>query len=472
MMKTLIKDGTIVTAEASYKADILVEGEVIIQIGESLKIDEGLVIDAKDKLVLPGGVDPHVHLHLEMAGTVSSDDYYTGGKAAAFGGTTTVIDFVSQGPGSLEESVQAHRRFADATTSIDYSSHMNITRFDDQVAEQITGLPALGISTIKVFTAYNDRLRINDGDVFKAMRVAGQNDILTMVHAENGDVIDVLIKEALQAGHTQPIWHALTRPGWGAVEASLRAFALASQADAPVYLVHMNMAGEVDQLKYARSKGIYAMGETCPQYLFFTQENLLQPDGAKWICSPPMRSEEDNLGLWQGLQDGAIQVLATDHCPFFFNGQNAIEYEGKMVAIPGKELGKDNFTQIPNGLPGLGDRLPVFWTQAVNTGRISPERFVALTSTNPARIFGLYPRKGCLQPGSDADIAIWDSNLSVKYGVNVAHHRTDYNLFEGWNLKGMPVIVMQRGKILVQDGQWYGKPGQGNFLHRLSGEVL
>lgn len=472
MMKTLIKDGTIVTAEASYKADILVEGEVIIQIGESLNIDEGLLIDAKDKLVLPGGVDPHVHLHLEMAGTVSSDDYYTGGKAAAFGGTTTVIDFVSQGPGSLEESVQAHRRFADATTSIDYSSHMNITRFDDQVAEQITGLPALGISTIKVFTAYNDRLRINDGDVFKAMRVAGQNDILTMVHAENGDVIDVLIKEALQAGHTQPIWHALTRPGWGAVEASLRAFALASQADAPVYLVHMNMAGEVDQLKYARSKGIYAMGETCPQYLFFTQENLLHPDGAKWICSPPMRSEEDNLGLWQGLQDGAIQVLATDHCPFFFNGQNAIEYEGKMVAIPGKELGKDNFTQIPNGLPGLGDRLPVFWTQAVNTGRISPERFVALTSTNPARIFGLYPRKGCLQPGSDADIAIWDSNLSVKYGVNIAHHRTDYNLFEGWNLKGMPVIVMQRGKILVQDGQWYGKPGQGNFLHRLSGEVL
>ena len=471
-MKTIIKHGTIVTAETSYKADILIDGDLISQIAEEIYDEEAQVIDAEGKLVLPGGVDPHVHLHLEMAGTVSSDDYYTGGKAAAFGGTTTVIDFVSQGSGSLEESVRAHRQFADATTSIDYSSHMNITRFNDQVAEQIAGLPALGISTIKVFTAYNDRLRIDDGDVFKAMRIAGKNDILTMVHAENGDVIELLIKEALQAGHTQPIWHALTRPGWGAVEASLRAFALAAQADAPVYLVHMNMAGEVDQLKYARSKGIYAMGETCPQYLFFTDENLQQPDGAKWICSPPMRSKDDNTGLWQGLEDGTIQVLATDHCPFFFNGQNPIEYEGEMIAIPGKELGKDDFTKIPNGLPGLGDRLPIFWTHAVVTGRITPERFVALTSTNPAKIFGLYPQKGCLHPGSDADIAIWDPNLSVKYGVDVAQHRTDYNLFEGWNLKGMPVTIMQRGKILVENGQWLGKPGQGKFLHRLSGEVL
>ena len=471
-MKTIIKNGTLVTAETSFQSEILIEDELIIQIAESIDVDDAEVIDAAGKLVLPGGVDPHVHLHLEMAGTVSSDDYYTGGKAAAFGGTTTVIDFVSHGPGSLEESVQAHRRFADSTTSIDYSSHMNITRFDDQVAEQIPGLRGLGISTIKVFTAYNNRLRINDSDVFKAMRIAGQNDILTMVHAENGDVIEVLIKEALQAGHTEPIWHALTRPGWGAVEASLRAFALAAQADAPVYLVHMNMAGEVDQLKYARSKSVYAMGETCPQYLFFTEENLQQSDGAKWICSPPMRSKNDNIGLWQGLEDGTIQVLATDHCPFFYNGQKAIAYEGKKVAIPGKELGKDNFTLIPNGLPGVGDRIPLFWTHGVATGRISPERFVALTSTNPAKIFGLYPQKGCLKPGSDADIAIWDPELTIKYGVEVAQHRTDYNLYEGWNLKGMPITVMQRGKILVSDGKWFGKPGQGRFLHRLSGEVL
>ncbi|HHX07872.1 MAG TPA: dihydropyrimidinase [Chloroflexi bacterium] len=471
-MKTIIKNGTLVTAETSFKADVLIEGETIQEIAESINFDDAKIIDASEKLVLPGGIDPHVHFELEMMGTVSSDDHYSGGKAAVFGGTTTVIDFVSQGPGSLEESIKNHRQMADPKASIDYSVHMNISRFNDEVAEQIAYLPSLGVTTIKVFTAYNGRLRISDADIYKAMRVAGKNDILTMLHAENGDVIDVLVEEALEAGHSEPIWHAWTRPKWGAVEASLRAFALAAQADAPVYLVHMNTAGEVDQLAYARSKGIYAMGETCPQYLFFTEEELLRTDGAKWICSPPMRNKEDNSGLWNGLVDGTIQVLATDHCPFFFNGEKEIMYEGKPVRIPGKELGQDDFTKIPNGLPGVGDRLPVFWSHAVATGRISPERFVALSSTNPAKIFGLYPKKGSIQPGSDADLAIWDPNLEVKYGVNIAKHRTDYNLYEGWNLKGFPITVMQRGNILVDRGQWFGKPGQGQFLSRLSGEVL
>ncbi len=471
-MKKLIKSGTLVTAESSFRSDILIEDEKIIQIGTDIVDDQAELIDATGKFVLPGGIDAHVHLALEMAGTISSDDDYTGGKAAAFGGTTTMLDFVSQGEGTLEESVAKHRTFADSNTSIDYGSHMNITRFDDSVAEQIAGLPALGITDIKVFTAYNGRLRIDDGAIFKAMRVAGQNDILTMVHAENGDIIEVMISEALAAGHKYPIWHALTRPGWGAVESALRIFAIAAQADAPVYLVHMNMGGEVDQLQYARDKGIYAMGETCPQYLFFTTQNYEQSDGAKWICSPPMRSAEDNKGLWQGLQDGTIQVLATDHCPFFYDGRKAIDYEGEMIAIPGKELGKDDFTKIPNGLPGVGDRLPVFWTHGVGSGRISPERFVALSSTNPAKIFGLYPQKGALQVGSDADIAIWDPELTVKYGKDLAQHRTEDNLYEGWELKGMPVIVMQRGKILVDHGKWFGKHGGGKFLHRLSGEIL
>lgn len=471
-MKTIIKNGTLVTAEASFKADVLIEGETIQAVGESINLEDAQIIDASEKLVLPGGIDPHVHFELEMMGTVSADDHYTGGKAAAFGGTTTVIDFVSQGPGSLEESLSNHRQMADPKASIDYSVHMNISRFDDAVAEQIAQLPSLGVTTIKVFTAYNGRLRISDAEIYKAMRVAGKNDILTMIHAENGDVIDVLVEEALDAGHNEPIWHAWTRPKWGAIEASLRAFALAAQADAPVYLVHMNTAGEVDQLAYARSKGVYAMGETCPQYLFFTEEELLRTDGAKWICSPPMRNKEDNSGLWNGLVEGTIQVLATDHCPFFFNGEKEIMYEGKPVRIPGKELGQDDFTKIPNGLPGVGDRLPVFWSHAVATGRISPERFVALSSTNPAKIFGLYPKKGSIQPGSDADIAIWDPNLEVKYGVNTAQHRTDYNLYEGWKLKGFPITVLQRGSILVDRGQWFGKPGQGQFLSRLSGEVL
>lgn len=471
-MYTIIRNGTIVTAEKSFKADILIEDEKIVEIAESIKVDDCRVIDAEDMLVMPGGVDPHVHLDLPMAGTISSDDHYTGGKAAAFGGTTTVIDFVSQNEVSLEDSIRLHRQNADAKTCIDYSSHMNITHFDEKVEQEIAKLPEHGITSIKVFTAYNNRLRISDAEIFKAMRIAGAHDLLTMVHAENGDIIDLLVSEALQAGNTTPVWHALTRPGWGAVEASLRAFALGAQADAPVYLVHMNMGGEVDQLAYARSKGLYAMGETCPQYLFFTDEHLQRPDGAKWICSPPMRSKDDNLHLWQGIQNGTIQVLATDHCPFFYNGRQAIEYEGEMIAIPGKELGKNDFTNIPNGLPGVGDRMPVFWTHAVGTGRISPERFVALTSTNAAKIFGLYPKKGCLQPGSDADIVIWDPNLEIDYGVKVARHRTDYNLYEGWKLKGYPIIVMQRGKTLVEKDQWLGKQGQGQFVKRLNGDVL
>ncbi|MFZ3071507.1 MAG: amidohydrolase family protein, partial [Anaerolineaceae bacterium] len=256
------------------------------------------------------------------------------------------------------------------------------------------------------------------------------------------------------------------------VEASLRAIALAAQADAPVYLVHMNVSGEVDQLAYGCSHHVEAMGETCPQYLFFTEEDLKRADGAKWICSPPMRTQTDQQSLWQGLESGTIQVLSTDHCPFFFDGTQPILYENQSVTIPGKELGKDDFTRIPSGLPGVGDRLPVFWTHAVGSGRVTPSQFVALTSTNPARIFGLYPKKGCLAVGSDADITLWDPHFEVEYGVNIAKHRTDYNLYEGWKLTGFPRQVFLRGELIVREGQWLGKAGQGQFLHRHSGEIL
>jgi len=417
-------------------------------------------------------VDPHVHLELPMMGTISADDHYTGGKAAAFGGTTTMIDFVSQEPVILAENIARHRAMADPKASIDYSLHMNITHFDDQVAEELLDLPQMGITSMKVFTAYNGRLRLDDGSIFKVMRIGGKNNLLTMVHAENGDVIDILVAEALAAGNTAPIHHALTRPAWGEVEASLRAAALAAQADSPLYLVHMNVAGEVDQLAYARKHGILAMGETCPQYLFFTEDDLRRPDGAKWVCSPPMRKAADQQGLWQALENGTIQVLATDHCPFFYNGRQPIVYEGREVAIPGKELGEKDFTLIPNGLPGIADRLPVFWTHAVNTGRISPNRFVELTATNPARIFGLYPKKGTLAEGSDADIALWDPEKELDYGLAWAHHRTDYNLYEGWKLRGYPVKVFLRGTLIVDDQNWLGKAGGGRFVHRQAGEIL
>lgn len=462
----IIKNGTLITASEVFDADILIDGEKIIQIGKNVHVAGADEIEAKGMLVMPGGVDPHVHLDLPMFGTVSSDDHYSGHKAAAFGGTTTCLDFISQDHNTLTEDIDAWHAKADGKAAIDFGFHMNITRLNREIAEEIPELVKHGISSIKVFTAYNDRLRLDDGGIFQVMRIARDAGILTMLHAENGDVIDILIREALEAGKTKPIDHALTRPAWGAVEAVLRACSLAKQADAPLYIVHMNAGGEVDQLEYARSHGVKVMGETCPQYLFFTTEQLRRPDGAKWICSPPIREIEDNDRLWEGLRTGLIQTVGTDHCPFFYDGTKPIVYEGKEVSIPGKELGAEDFTKIPNGLPGIEDRLPILWTYGVRAGKITPNQFVALNCTNPAKIFGMYPQKGALLPGSDADIVIWDPDKRVKYGVSSAHMRTDYNLFEGWELVGMPVKVFLRGDLLVENGLWLGKPGGGKYLHR------
>jgi dihydropyrimidinase len=468
-MSTLIKSGTLITASETFIADILIDSEKIAEVGSDLDIPGAEVVDASDKIIMPGGVDPHTHFDLPMFGTVSSDDHYTGLKAAAFGGTTTVIDFVPQDYKTLKESVDAWHAKADAKAAIDFAFHMNMTHLDDRVAAEIPHLPELGITTLKVFTAYNNRLRLQDGDIYRVLRIAKEYGLLTMLHAENGDVIDILVAEALAAGHRSPEWHALTRPAWGAVEAMLRGAALAAQASAPLYIVHMNVAGEVDQLQYARQHGLPVMGETCPQYLFFTVDHLRRPDGAKWICSPPVRAPEDNARLWVGLADGTIQTIGTDHCPFFFDGTQSILYEGQPVAIPGKELGKDDFTKIPNGLPGVGDRLLILWTYGVRAGRISPNQFVALTSTNPAKIFGLYPRKGTLLPGSDADIVIWNPEQRLTYGLAFARHRTDYNLYENWELVGFPEKVYLRGQLIVDGETWLGRAGMGRYLHRGSG---
>lgn len=469
----LIKSGTVVTHESSREADLLVDGEKVLEVGENLQSGGAEVIDAFGKLVMPGGVDPHTHFNLEMFDTVSSDDHYTGHKAAAFGGTTTVMDFVPQpASGSLREGVDAWHAKADFKAALDWGFHMNITQLDDAVAREIPSLLDMGITSLKVFMAYNGRLRLQDGEIFRVLRIARQHGMLTMLHAENGDVIDILIAEALTAGHTRPEWHARTRPAWGAVEAVLRGCALAAQADAPLYIVHMNTAGGVDQLAYARARGVSVMGETCPQYLFFTEEHFKRPDGAKWVCSPPMRTAADNEALWDALSNDRLQTVGTDHCPFFYDGTRAIEYEGEPVKIPGKELGRHDFTKIPNGLPVVGDRLPLLWTRGVGAGRLTPQQFVAITSTNPARIFGLYPRKGALQPGSDADVLIWDPNKEVEYGLAYSHHRTDYNLFEGWELKGMPEKVFLRGQMIVDGDSWLGRPGMGQFLPRAEGQVI
>jgi dihydropyrimidinase len=373
-----------------------VDGEKIVSIGREEASEDCMIIEAEGKLILPGGIDPHTHLDLPMFDTVSSDDHYTGHKAAAFGGTTTVLDFVPQEGTSLEGSIQSWHEKADAKAAIDFGFHMNITELTPEVLSEIPTLVDHGITTLKVFTAYNGRLRLQDGEIFQVMRTGAANGMLTMLHAENGDVIEMLTAEALAAGHTTPIWHARTRPAWGAVESVLRAIAIAEQAGSPLYVVHLNTAGGLDQIRYGRRMGIPVMTETCPQYLFFTEADLEREDGAKWICSPPMRTEADNLALWGGLTDSSIQCVGTDHCPFFFDGSQPIEYEGESVAIPGKELGKQDFTKIPNGLPGVGDRMPVLWTEGVGEGRITMNQFVALTSTNAARIFGMHPQKGTL----------------------------------------------------------------------------
>lgn len=467
MARILLKGGTVVSPQGRFEADVLIEDELIQETGPSLEREADVVEDVSGKLIMPGGIDPHTHFNLPMFDTVSSDDHYTGHKAAAFGGTTTALDFIPQTPGAgLLADVESWHERADDLAAIDYGFHMNITNCDDQVLAEIPELLTAGIPTLKVFTAYNGRLRLQDGEIYQVMRVAAEHGMTTMLHAENGDVIDILVEEALAAGRTAPIWHARTRPGWGATESVLRAIALAEQANATLYIVHLNTAGGLDQIRYGRGQGGRVMTEVCPHHLFFTEEELLRSDGSKWVCSPPVRSEHDTSALWGGLADGSIQVVATDHCPFFFDGRQPIDYEGEMVSIPGKELGDDDFTKIPNGVPGVGDRMPLLWSYGVRQGRISVEQFVGLTSTNPAKIFGLYPAKGIIQAGSDADIVVWDPERRLTYGLAHARHRTDYNLYEGWELVGYPEMVFLRGQMIVRDEQWLGSRGGGRFIKR------
>jgi dihydropyrimidinase len=332
--------------------------------------------------------------------------------------------------------------------------------------DEIPTLAAEGITTLKLFMAYKGLFQVDDTTLFKALMKAAEAGMMVMVHAENGDAIDVLVKDAIEKGHTAPEWHALTRPAWAEAEATMRAVALAGMANAPLYVVHVTNGMAVDQIAYGRARGLPVMGETCTQYLFFTIDNLRQPDGAKWVCSPPMRTEADNAALWEAIRSNALQVVSTDHCPFYFDGTRPIMYEGQPVAIPGKELGADRFDKIPNGVPGLQDRMLILWTYGVGQGRLSANRFVELCCTNPARIFGLYPRKGTIAVGSDADLAIWDPNRRATMSARASHQRTDYNLYEGWELVGVPEKVYLRGNLLVDGDTWNGEPGGGQWLKR------
>jgi len=454
-MGTLIKNGTVINADSSQKADVLIESEIISKVDKTIKEDSHSVIDAKGKYIIPGGIDVHTHLDMPFGGTVSSDDFETGHKAAAHGGTTCHIDFVIQGKGqSLAEAVDIWHNKAEGKACVDYGFHAAITDMSASVMDELPTLVHTGISSIKLFMAYKNVLQVDDETLFKALQIAGENGLLTCVHAENGDAIDVLIKQMLADGKTDPIYHAKSRPHWAEAEATSRAIHLAAIADAPLFVVHLTCASALAQIRLARSKGIKAMAETCVQYLFTTEQDLARSgfEGAKYVCSPPLRTEEDQDALWEGLIDGNIASISTDHCPFNFEGQ--------------KELGRGDFSKIPNGLPGIEDRMMVMHHHGVGGGKFSLERWVEITSTNPAKTFGMYPRKGIIADGSDADLVIWDPDKKHTISAETHHMNIDYNIYEGMEVIGMPEIVFSAGRLIVENGEFKGKVGEGKFVRR------
>lgn len=454
-MSVLIKNGTVINADASRKVDIFVDGEIIGQVGESLEVHADHVIDASDKYVIPGGIDVHTHLDMPFGGTVSSDDFETGHVAGAHGGTTCHIDFVMQSKGqSLPEAVDIWHGKADGKACIDYGFHVAVTDMPESVMKELPTLVGLGITSIKLFMAYKGALMVDDETLFRAMQIARDNGILTCVHAENGDAIDVLVRQTIAEGKTAPIYHAKSRPHWAEAEATARAIYLAAMADAPVFIVHLSCASALDHVRRARAKGLKAMAETCVQYLFTTENDLARPgfEGAKYVCSPPPRTKDDQEALWKGLTNGDLVDISTDHCPFNYKGQ--------------KELGRGDFSKIPNGLPGIEDRLMVMHHHGVGGGRFSLEKWVEICSANPAKAFGLYPRKGAIAEGSDADIVVWDPEKEHTISAGTHHMRIDYNIYEGLTVKGVPEIVFSGGRIVVEDGEFKGKVGAGRFVRR------
>jgi len=454
-MRTLITNGTIVTAVDQYEGDVLVEDERIAAIGTRLDIRADKSIDATGKYVLPGGVDVHTHLDMPFGGTTSADDFESGTIAAAFGGTTSIVDFAIQYKGqTLHHAWETWMRKAESKAVIDYGFHMIMTDLNDQTEQEMDALVCQGVTSFKLFMAYRGVFMLDDGSIFKALLRTGKNGGMICMHAENGDVIDVLVQRALRAGQTAPKYHALTRPARAEAEATHRAIALAEIADVPVYIVHLSAAEALEMVAEARDRGLPAYAETCPQYLFLSYDNYEEPDfgGAKYVMSPPLREKAKQAQLWQGLAFNDLQCISTDHCPFCMKEQ--------------KELGRGDFSKIPNGAPGIETRMSLVYDGGVREGRISLNRFVELTSTSPAKIFGLFPRKGTIAPGSDADIVIFDPNRTVTLAAKTLHMKVDYNPYEGRRVTGAADTVLSRGRVVIENGQFAGRAGQGSFLKR------
>jgi dihydropyrimidinase len=457
-MRTLIKNGHIVTAVDSYTADILIDGETVAMIGKNLSDVAGSIdkiFDATGKLVIPGGIDPHTHMDLPFGGTSASDDFETGTRAAAFGGTTTIIDFAVQYHGQeLNEALDVWFGKAEGKASIDYGFHMIVTDLPDERLPGLKGLIDQGVTSFKLFMAYPGVFLVDDGTIFKAMSTAGESGGLICMHAENGVVIDVLVKRALAEGKTGPKYHALTRPTKAEAEGVHRAIAIAEMANSPVYIVHLSCYDALKEVQAARDLGLPAFAETCPQYLLLDYSRYEQEgfEGAKYVMTPPLRDKENQELLWRGLRGDDLQVISTDHCPFCFKEQ--------------KELGRDDFTKIPNGGPGVENRMSLIYHHGVGAGRINLNRFVELTSTAAAKIFGLFPKKGTIAVGSDADIVIFDPNREQTITAATHHMRVDYSAYEGWKVKGTVEVVLSGGKAIVENGEWKGKAGNGRFLRR------
>jgi dihydropyrimidinase len=453
---TVIKNGTVVTAIDTYTADVAITNGKIAAIGADLPPENAsAVLDARGKLLLPGGIDVHTHLDMPFGGTTSADDFETGTRAAAFGGTTTLIDFAIQYKGQqLRQAFETWMTKASSKAVCDYGFHCIVTDVSGGQLSEMNNLVHEGVTSFKLFMAYPGVFMLDDGSIFKALQTTSNNGGLVCMHAENGSAIDVIVQQALAEGKKAPKYHALTRPTTAEAEATSRAIALAEMAGAPIYIVHLSCNEALEKVREARDRGLPVYAETCPQYLYLSIENFDAPgfEGAKYVFTPPLREKWHQEKLWNGLKRDHLQVVSTDHCPFCFKEQ--------------KELGKDDFTKIPNGGPGVEHRISLIYSGGVAAGRFSVNRFVELVSTTPAKLFGLYPRKGTIAVGSDADLVIFDPKRKHTISAKTHHMRVDYSMFEGFQVTGMPDMVLSRGQVVVDGDKFLGRPGQGEFLRR------
>ncbi|MBC7461771.1 MAG: dihydropyrimidinase [Thermoleophilia bacterium] len=459
-MRTVISGGTIVTAAETYRADVLIEGEHIARIGFDLAEEGDRVIDATGKLVMPGAIDVHTHLDMPFGGTTSCDDFTTGHLAALHGGTTMHIDFAQQPRGgSLQDGLDTWHGKADRRAVMDYGFHMIVTDARPEVIEELDSMVAQGVPSFKLFLAYPGVFMVDDDTLFAVMERAKGNGGLVMMHCENGVVIDHLVQRAIADGNTSPGWHYRTRPATLEGESTERAIALAKVAGAPLYIVHVTCTEAVEAIARAREAGQRVWGESCIQYFHHTQHDLDRPgfEGAKFVCSPPLRTEADQARLWEAIRRDELEVISTDHCPFRFADQ--------------KTLGADDFRAIPNGMPVIEERMSLLST-AVHDGHLSWNRLVEVASTNPAKLFGCYPQKGALVPGSDADIVIWDADAEYTWSVDRIHSAVDYTTFEGTPVRGIATHVFSRGELVIEDSEATdaATPGRGRFVHRRSFE--